>query len=72
MSQLPVSEGFIIAIFGGVGATLAGILACGLKSRCSRIKCCCIECDRDVIPSRDLNGVTVEVPTIGGVNTSDL
>ena len=37
--SLPVSEGFIIAIFGGLAATLAGILACGLKSRCSRIKC---------------------------------
>ena len=65
MSELPVSEGFIIAIFGGLGATLAGILACGLKSRCSRIKCCCIECDRDVIPASNLPDVRVEIPTIG-------
>lgn len=68
LSELPVSEGFIIAIFGGMGALLAGILACGLKSRCSRIKCCCVECDRDVIPARDLNNVSVDIPnpTING------
>ena len=61
MSELPVSEGFILAIFGGICAILAGILTCGLRSRCSRIKICCIECDRDVIPSTELNGVSVNV-----------
>ena len=61
MSELPVSEGFIIAIIGAMGALLAGILTCGLRSRCSRIKICCIECDRDVIPSTELNGIGVNV-----------
>ena len=62
MSELPVSESFMITIFAGFAGVLAGVLACGLKSRCSRIKCCCIECDRNVIPPDQLNNVRVELP----------
>ena len=63
MSELAVSEGFIIAMFAGLSALIAGVLACALKSRCSRIKCGCIECDRDVIPVASLNNVRVDIPT---------
>ena len=59
MTHFPFSEGFIIAIFGGVTALIAGILTCALKSRCSRIKCGCVECDRIVIPVNDLNNITL-------------
>ena len=62
MSELAVSEGFIIAMFGGFSALITGILMCVLKSRCSRIKCCCLECDRNVIPSSELNSIRVELP----------
>ena len=36
---------FITLLLGGVG----GLLAIIFKSRCKKVKCCCIECDRDVI-----------------------
>ena len=61
---LPVSEGFILALFGGFVGFVGGILTCALKSRCSRIKCCCLECDREVLPPKDLNSVNVEMPPI--------
>ena len=60
---LPVSEGFILALFGGFVGFVGGILTCALKSRCSRIKCCCVECERDVLPPADLNTATIEMPT---------
>ena len=53
MGELPIREGFMIAILVGVGSLIAGILTCALKSRCTKIKCCCIECDRDVLPNPD-------------------
>lgn len=45
------SEQFML-ITGGIaaaGACLAMILQFILKSRCSRIRCCGVECDRQVI-----------------------
>ena len=57
---LPVSESFIIALVGGVSATFALLLSCLLKSRCYRVRICCIECDRAVIPSTELNNVSLE------------
>lgn len=63
MSDLIVSEGFMIAIFGGFSALIAGVLSCALKSRCTRIKCCGVECERNVIPASELNNVHVEIPT---------
>ena len=59
MSELPISESFLITIIAAIGTLIAGILACALKSRCSRIKCCCIECDRIVIPPSELNQINM-------------
>ena len=45
------SEQFMLisGAMAAAGACLAMILQFVLKSRCSRIKCCGIECDRQVI-----------------------
>mgnify|MGYP003651207681 CR=1 FL=1 len=61
MKELLVSEGLILSVFGGIGALFAGILTCVLRSRCSRIKICCMECDREVIPSTELTGIGVNI-----------
>ena len=62
MSELPVSEAFIIALVGGASAIMALFLSCLLKSRCYRIRLGCIECDRQIIPTADLNRVNLEIP----------
>ena len=61
MSELPVSESFLLALFAGLAGVMGGILGCALKSRCSEIKCLCIECKRDVIPAADLANVGIEM-----------
>ena len=50
-SYLNGSEQFLL-ISGAIGAAsacLAMILQCVLRSRCSTIKCCGVECQRQVI-----------------------
>lgn len=54
-SSLPVTETFLITITTGVLGALSGLCVCMLKSRCTKIKCCGFEVDRDVIPARDLS-----------------
>ena len=61
LSSLPVSEGFLLSAVAMMVGVFAGCLSCILKSRCSSIKCCCIELQRDVIPAADLNAVQVEM-----------
>ena len=41
---------FWLSLVGMVGGGGAALLAYFLKSRCRTVKCCCIECERDVIP----------------------
>jgi len=60
-NSLPVSESFLLGIFAGGGACIAGILSCALKSRCSKIKIACIECDRQVLTGDDLRNVEVNL-----------
>ena len=50
MQVLPFSESFILAIVGSIFGAIAGCLMCVLKSRCTNIKCCGCECQRDVLP----------------------
>lgn len=40
---------WLLSVLGVVTACMSGILAYFLKSRCSRIKCCGMECERDVL-----------------------
>jgi len=51
MSELPVSETFLIGCIGLIGGMCGGFLTFLLRSRCSKIKCCCIECERVVSDS---------------------
>jgi hypothetical protein len=61
MSELPISEGFLLSAGAMLMGVAAGCLSCVLKSRCQKIKCCGIECERDVIPSQDLANVSVQM-----------
>jgi len=55
LKDLGINATFIITMTGMIGTGLAVLLTYFLKSRCSKIKCCCLECERDTIqlePSR--------------------
>ena len=54
---------WLLSMLGIVSACISGLLMYFLKSRCSRIKCCGNECERDVL---DLGNVTVPVPVPTG------
>lgn len=45
---------WLLTVFGILGACVSGMFVYFLKSRCSSIKCCGMECQRDVL---DLNVV---------------
>ena len=45
----------LVVLVGAVGGILLGVLSCILKSRCSLIKCGCIEIKRDVIAETNLS-----------------
>lgn len=40
---------WILSMLGMMGAGCASLLTCFLRSRCTSIKCCCWECEREVI-----------------------
>ena len=61
MSELPVSEGFLLSAAAMLVGCCAGFLSCILKSRCTNVKCCGLELQRDVIPPSDLSSVNVEM-----------
>ena len=62
-NELPISEGFILAIIGSFSACVALIFKFILKSRCSNINLCCglIDCKREVIPPANLSDVELAV-----------
>jgi hypothetical protein len=43
----------LIGLVAIIGTTLTGILTTLFSSRCSRIRCGCIECDREVQHTKD-------------------
>ena len=43
----------IIALVAVIGTTISGILTTLFHSRCSKIKCCGMECDREVIHTKE-------------------
>ena len=52
---------WLLGTFGIGSALIGGILAYFLKSRCTKIKCACMECDRRVV---ELKAEDVEVNTV--------
>jgi len=48
---MEITESFILAVLGLIGGGGSACLVYFLKSRCKTIKCCCMECERDVIPN---------------------
>ena len=56
-----VSESFIIAIVGIASACVGGLLTFLLKSRCRTIKCCGIECERDVLSPSQFSNANIEI-----------
>ena len=61
MSELPVSEGFLLTVTGLFIGCFSGFLACILKSRCTKISCGCFSIERSVIPPNELRNVTVDL-----------
>lgn len=58
MSELPVSESFLIGCVGIIAGLCGGFLTFLLRSRCSKIKCCGVECERSV-PTGDVEPIEV-------------
>lgn len=50
---------FILTLVGLIGGGGVYLLSFFLKSRCRVITCCCVKCEREPIPSTDLNNVNV-------------
>ena len=64
MSELPewFNGAFILTLTGMVGGGISYLLIFCLKSRCTNIKCCCIELNRQPIPVENINEVNLNVP----------
>lgn len=54
-----LDDTFIISLVGIVGGSCVYLLTFFLKSRCRVISCCCLRCERDVLPPSELNNVNV-------------
>ena len=54
---------FILSLLTLVGGGGMVCLKYFLKSRCTSIKCCCVECVRDVIPPESINEVSLSGTT---------
>ena len=54
-----LDDTFILSLVGIIGGGGLYCLTFILKSRCRDIECCCVRCERDVIPPTDLNNVSI-------------
>ncbi len=55
-NSFPISDStFLLSTFGIIATCFSGFLAFILKSRCTRISCCGLVIDRDVIPPDQIN-----------------
>ena len=52
---------WLLGTFGIASALIGGMFAYFLKSRCTRISCGCVSCDRDVVA---LKAEDIEVKTV--------
>ena len=55
------SEGFILALVGIGSACLGAFLTFILRSRCTKITCCCCEIQRKVLTPDEIEANVIEV-----------
>lgn len=55
-----LNSGFIITFFGMIGACVSGTLVYFLRSRCTRVKCFCLECIRQPISEENMSRASLE------------
>ncbi len=55
------SEGFILALVGFGATAFGACLTFILRSRCTSIKCCCVEIQRQVLQQDELAANTIEL-----------
>ena len=60
-NQMVVSESFIIALVGIGSACMGGFLTFLLRSRCRTIKCCGVECEREVLSPTSFANTNIEI-----------
>ena len=53
------NDTFVLTFFGLISSCAAGCLVYLLKSRCTRIKFCCLTCERVPVSEDNLQNVTV-------------
>ena len=54
------NSAFVLTLLGLFGAGLSGVAMCVLKSRCTTIKCCCMQCERSVLSEQAVTELTAE------------
>tara|TARA_R110002012_G_scaffold133271_1_gene286425 strand:+ start:624 stop:836 length:213 start_codon:yes stop_codon:yes gene_type:complete len=59
MTTLNDNQILAIIVGGFVSTLFIRVLTFLIKSRCRQIKCCCIECERDVINQANLNNTII-------------
>ena len=64
------SEGFLLTIVATISGIIGLLLQNCLKSRCTAIKFCGLECTRQPIPVEELNNVNVENPNNNNNNNN--
>ena len=52
---LNTNSAFLLSAFAMLGAFCAGLGHCILKSRCTTIKCCGLQFERDVLPASQIH-----------------
>ena len=57
---IQTNEAFLLTIVATLSAMFGLLLNTCIKSRCTAIKFCCINCERQPIPVEELNNVNVE------------
>ena len=56
---IQTNEAFLLTIVASISGMLGLLLNTCIKSRCSAIKLCCIECVRQPIPIEELDNVNI-------------
>ena len=69
---MELSDNQILAIIvGGFVSTLfIRVLTFVIKSRCRQIKCCCVECERDVIDQTNLRNTVIRDVEMPAMNST--